>query len=171
MTPQTAPPGLPAPAVHQLEFHPAWPRVPLETAAPARAVGTIMQAYGCLGGRGERGGEWVESVDLHGISIMILSWTFMYHDPKFKRATRTQSGWTQLQPPPTARSSETPAWPRCPHRCDAPAAGAGAADRPAPRGVTGAGALSVSWRAADQRGAGWSRVLGGFESMGESFGV
>ncbi|CAK8994570.1 1 [Durusdinium trenchii] len=42
--------GLPAPAVHQLEFHPAWPRVPLETAAPARAVGTIMQAYGCLGG-------------------------------------------------------------------------------------------------------------------------
>ncbi|CAK8999137.1 unnamed protein product, partial [Durusdinium trenchii] len=30
---------------------------------------------------------------------------------------------------------------RCPHRCDA-AAGAGAADRPAPRGVTGAGALS-----------------------------
>ena len=32
---------------------------------------------------------------------------------------------------------------RCPHRCDA-AAGAGA-DRPAPRGVTGAGALSVPW--------------------------
>ena len=61
MTPQTAPPGLPAPAVHQLEFHPAWPRVPLETAAPARAVGTVLQAYGCLGGRGEREreGEWV----------------------------------------------------------------------------------------------------------------